>query len=60
MQPSSLQIMIDEQLENVGCFNCMGNLTTNDARCTRDIKCRIAIAKAAFNRKKGGGGSDVG
>jgi hypothetical protein len=25
---------------------------TNDARCTREIKPRIAIAKSAFNRKK--------
>jgi hypothetical protein len=25
---------------------------TNDARCTRKIKSRIAMAKAAFNRKK--------
>jgi hypothetical protein len=25
---------------------------TNDARCTREIKSRIAVAKAAFNKKK--------
>jgi hypothetical protein len=25
---------------------------TNYARCTREIKSRIAVAKAAFNRKK--------
>jgi hypothetical protein len=25
---------------------------TNDARCTREIKSRIAMAKAAFNKKK--------
>jgi hypothetical protein len=27
-------------------------MITNDARCTREIKARIAMAKAAFNRKK--------
>jgi hypothetical protein len=29
-----------------------GRLITSDARCTREIKDRIAMAKAAFNRKK--------
>jgi isocitrate dehydrogenase kinase/phosphatase len=27
-------------------------MVTNDARCTRDIKSRIAVAKAAFNKRK--------
>jgi hypothetical protein len=27
-------------------------MTTNDARCTREIKYKIAMEKAAFNRKK--------
>jgi hypothetical protein len=27
-------------------------MITNDAKCTREIKARIAMAKAAFNRKK--------
>jgi predicted adenine nucleotide alpha hydrolase (AANH) superfamily ATPase len=27
-------------------------MITNDARCTREIKARITMAKAAFNRKK--------
>jgi hypothetical protein len=27
-------------------------MITNDARCTREIKSRIAIAKAEFNKKK--------
>jgi hypothetical protein len=26
-------------------------MLTNDARCTREIKSRIAMAKAAFNKK---------
>jgi hypothetical protein len=27
-------------------------MVTNDASCTREIKSRIAMAKAAFNKKK--------
>jgi hypothetical protein len=27
-------------------------MITNDARCTREIKSRIAMAKAAFSKKK--------
>jgi hypothetical protein len=27
-------------------------MLTNDGRCTREIKSRIAIAKVAFNKKK--------
>jgi hypothetical protein len=27
-------------------------MTTNDARCTREIKSRTAMAKTAFNKKK--------
>jgi hypothetical protein len=30
----------------------VGSLITNDARCTREMKFRIATAKAAFNEKK--------
>jgi hypothetical protein len=45
--------MIDqEQPENVEYFNYLGNMVTNDARCTREIKYRIVMAKAAFNKKK--------
>ena len=48
-----LGIMIDKkQLKNVECFNCLGSMITNDARCTREIESRIAMAKAASNRKK--------
>jgi hypothetical protein len=32
-------------------FNYLGIILTNDARCTRGIKSRIAIAKAALNKK---------
>jgi hypothetical protein len=45
--------MIDQkQLENVEYFKYLGSMITNDARCTREIKYRIAMAKAAFNKKK--------
>jgi hypothetical protein len=40
-----------KQLKNVEYFNCFGSIITNDARCTREIKFRIAMAKAAFNKK---------
>jgi hypothetical protein len=33
-------------------FNYLDNMVTNHAKCTREIKARIAIAKAAFNKKK--------
>jgi hypothetical protein len=33
-------------------FNYLESLMTGDAQCTREIKSRIAIAKAAFNKKK--------
>jgi hypothetical protein len=30
----------------------MGSIITNDARCKREIKSRVATAKAAFNKEK--------
>jgi hypothetical protein len=49
---SPVQIMMDQkQLENVKYFNYFGSMTTNDAKGTRDIKSRIVLTKAAFNRK---------
>ena len=33
-------------------FQYLGSILTNDGRCTCEIKCRIAMAKAAFNKKK--------
>ena len=45
--------MIDQkQLENVECFKYLGSMLTNDGRCTCYIKSRIAMAKAAFSKKK--------
>ena len=52
-QPSPVTIMIDQkQLENVERFKYLCSMLTNDGRCTCEIKSRIAIAKAAFNKKK--------
>ena len=39
-----------KQLENVESFKYLGSISTNDGRCTCEIKCRIAMAKAAFNK----------
>jgi len=44
--------MIDqEQLQNVQYCVYMGNMITNDARRTREIKSRIAVATAAITSK---------
>jgi len=52
-QPSPVTIMIEQkQLENVECFKYLGSMLTNDGRCTYEIKSRIAMAKAAFSKKK--------
>ena len=32
-------------------FKYLGSMLTNDGRCTCEIKSRIAMAKAAFNKK---------
>jgi hypothetical protein len=51
-QPSPVQMMIvQKQLQDVAYLNYLGSLITNYARCTREIKFRIAMAKAAFNKK---------
>jgi hypothetical protein len=52
-QPTPVTIKIDQkQLENVKCFKYLGGLLTHDGRCICEIKSRIAMAKAAFNKKK--------
>ena len=51
-QPSQIQIIIDQkQPDNAEYFNYLGSKITNYARCTREIKSRFAMAKAAFNKK---------
>ena len=52
-KPSPVKIMINQkQLENVESFKYVGSILTNDERCTCEMKCRIAMAKAAFNKKR--------
>ena len=52
-QPSRVTITIDQkQVENVKCFKYLGSMVTEDGRCTCEIKSRIAMAKAAFTKKK--------
>ena len=52
-QPSPVTIMIDQkQLENVELLKYFGSILTNDGRCTCEIKSKIVMAKAAFNKKK--------
>jgi hypothetical protein len=52
-QLSSIQITVHQkQVENVEYLTCLGSMIANDARCTREIKSRIGMAKAAFNKKK--------
>jgi hypothetical protein len=52
-QPFPEIIMIDhKQLENMESFKYFGNILTNDGKCACEIKCRIAMAKAAFNKKR--------
>jgi hypothetical protein len=52
-QPLPVKILIDKkQLENVECFKYLGNISTSDGRRTYEIKCRIAMVKAAFNKKR--------
>ena len=52
-QPLPVKIIVDQkQLENVESFKYLGRILTKDGRCTCEIKCRIAMAKAAFNKKR--------
>jgi hypothetical protein len=45
--------MIDQkQLENVESLKYLGCILTNDGRCTCEIECRFAMAKAAFKKKR--------
>jgi hypothetical protein len=43
---------IFSDVENVESFKYLGNILTNNGRCVFEIKCRIAMAKVAFNKKR--------
>ena len=52
-QLSPVQIIVDhKQTENVAYFNYCNSIITNYARYASEIKSRIAITRAAFNKKK--------
>jgi hypothetical protein len=52
-QPFPVKIVIDQkQLENVESFKYLGSNLTDDGRCTCEIKCRTAMAKAALNKNR--------
>jgi hypothetical protein len=52
-QQFPVKFLIDQkQLENVESFKYLGRILTNYGRCTCEIKCWIAMAKAAFNKKR--------
>jgi hypothetical protein len=51
-QPSPEKLIGRKKLENVESFKYLGSNLTYDGRCTCEIKCRIATAKAAFNKKR--------
>jgi len=52
-QPFPVKIMIDQkQLQNVESFKYLSSMLTNDGRCMCAIQSRIAMAKAAFNKKR--------
>jgi hypothetical protein len=52
-QPAPVKLMVDQkQLENMEFFKYLGSMLTNYGRCACEIKSRIAMAKAAFNKKR--------
>jgi hypothetical protein len=52
-QPFRVKIMVDQkQLENGKPFKYLGSILTNYGRCTCEIKRRIAMVKAAFNKNR--------
>ena len=50
--PFPVHVMINKKRENVEYFKFFHSVITNDTRCTRGIISRIAMAKAAFNKKE--------
>jgi hypothetical protein len=52
-QPSTIQFMVGKkQQENVKYFNYEVSVIAYDARCTRKIKSRTVIKKAAFRQEE--------
>ena len=52
-QQSPVLLMVGQKLlETVGCLSCVGNLITIDVRCAYEIKFRIVVIRASFNKKE--------
>jgi hypothetical protein len=52
-QSLPIQIMIDQKLlGNGNYFNYLGSMITSGARCRWEIKSRISMENAFFNKKK--------
>jgi hypothetical protein len=52
-QSVPVKLTIDQkQLENLESFKYLGSMLTNDGRCTCEIKSKVTITKAAFNKKR--------
>jgi hypothetical protein len=50
-QPSPVHMLTNQkQLKNVEYLKYLANMITEDAICTHEINCRIAMAKAAINK----------
>jgi len=50
---SAMKIVVaGEIIEQVREFCCLGSMISDDARCHREIKRRIAMGKEAFSRRK--------
>ena len=45
-------MIVQKQPENMEYSNYLCNIVTNGARCTREIKSRMIMGKAAFDKKK--------
>jgi hypothetical protein len=52
-QPFPIQITTDQkQWDNAEYFIYLGNMITNDARCTSEVKFKIAMAKQCSARRR--------
>jgi hypothetical protein len=51
-QSSPIQMIDQKQPKNVEYFNYLGSMITNDARCTSEIKSRIAKVKQHSTRRR--------
>jgi hypothetical protein len=45
-------LSFEKEPETYFMYKGLHSILTNDGRCTREIKCRIAMAKTAFNKKR--------